>query len=61
VEDVAAPTPPSGIQPVPIADVRAIPLAALQTDPGADRNLSRVMKPLNEPSRIQVAMFNSAI
>jgi hypothetical protein len=46
---------------VPIADVRAIPLAALQTDPGADRNLSRVMKPLNEPSRIQVAMFNSAI
>jgi hypothetical protein len=61
VKDVAAPAPPSGIRPVPIADVRSIPLAELSCDPGAHRNASRVMEPLGEPSRIQVAMFNSAI
>jgi hypothetical protein len=61
VEDVVAPASPSGIQPVPIADVRSIPLADLAADPGAHRNASRVMKPLDEPSRIQVAMFNSCI
>lgn len=61
MEDVATPASQSGIQPVPIADVRSIPLADLPGDPGAHRNARRVMKPLDEPSRIQVAMFNSAI
>jgi hypothetical protein len=61
VEDVAAPASQSGIQPVSIADVRFIPLADLPADPGACDNASRVLKPLEEPSRIQVAMFNSAI
>ncbi|HTZ29728.1 MAG TPA: hypothetical protein VMC83_37380 [Streptosporangiaceae bacterium] len=60
MEDVT-PASQSGIQPVPIADVRFIPLADLPNNPGACGNASRVLKPLDEPSRIQVAMFNSAI
>ena len=61
MKDLAAPAPPSGIQPVPIADVRSVPLAELPDDPFAHSNAKRVMEPLDEPSRIQVAMFNSAI
>lgn len=61
MDNVAAPDPPSGFQPVPIADLRFVALGELPAEPGAHGNTSRVMNLLGEPSRIQVAMFNSAI
>jgi hypothetical protein len=61
VKDLAVLASLSEIQPVPIADLRFVPLAELPDDSHAHRNARRVMEPLDEPSRIQVATFNSAI
>ncbi len=44
-----------------IADVRAIPFNLLQHDPDCDSLVSRIMDQRRGSSRVDVAMFNSAI
>jgi FXSXX-COOH protein len=46
---------------VPIADVRDVPLGVLAQDADVRRIVGRVMESLEDPSRVRVAMFNSAI
>jgi FXSXX-COOH protein len=61
VERVVSPVRPGGAGPVPIADVRDVPLGVLAQDADVRRIVGRVMESLEDPSRVRVAMFNSAI
>lgn len=57
-----APTIPLGrAQPVPIADLRDVPLDQLPADPDCGRIVRMIMRGQENPSRAGVAMFNSAI
>jgi FXSXX-COOH protein len=46
---------------VPIADVRDVPLGDLARDADVRRMVRRVIGSMEDPSRVRVAMFNSAI
>lgn len=61
MEKKASPVQVSEVRPTPIADVRDIPLDQLPGNADVRLMVNRVMGILEEPSRIQVAMFNSAI
>lgn len=50
-----------GVQPIPIADVRDIPLDQLAADADCGHLVRRVMRTHGSPSRIDVAAFQSAI
>lgn len=61
MESVVSPIRPGRTEPVPIADVRDVPLGDLAQDADIRHMVSRVMGNLEDPSRVRVAMFNSAI
>jgi FXSXX-COOH protein len=48
-------------QPVPIADLRDVPLDRLPADADCGHIVRRIMRGQENPSRVDVAMFNSAI
>jgi hypothetical protein len=48
-------------QPVPIADLRDVPLGLLADDADCSRLVRKIMKGQGSPSRVDVAGFSSAI
>ena len=61
MESVISPIRPGGSEHAPIPDVRDVPLRDLALDAGVRCIVRRVMESLEDPSRVRVAMFNSAI
>jgi hypothetical protein len=61
VENVTTAVPHDGIKPVPIVDVRDIPLGLLPADADARRMVTKLVEKVEGQSRVRVAMFNSAI
>jgi FXSXX-COOH protein len=61
VESVVSPIRPGGGEPVLIPDVRDVPLGDLALDADVRQIVRSVMGSLEDPSRVRVAMFNSAI
>jgi FXSXX-COOH protein len=49
------------VESVPIADVRDVPLSQLAGDADCTQMVRRVLRTQENPSRVEVAMFNSAI
>jgi len=61
VENAVPPIRPDGAEPAKIVDVRDVPLRDLAQDAAVRHMVSRVTGSIEDPSRIRVAMFNSAI
>jgi FXSXX-COOH protein len=61
VESVNRPDSAEEPSPIPIADLRDVPLGELGRDPDALRMVSRSMEAAEGASRVRVAMFQSAI
>ena len=61
MEHLVSPVRPGGAEPVPIADVRDVPLGDLAQDADVRRMISRIIESQEDPSRVRVAMFQSAI
>jgi hypothetical protein len=61
VEGVTTSVPQDEIGAAPIADVRAVSLEQLPADADVRRNVIGVMETMEGPSRVPVAMFQSAI
>jgi hypothetical protein len=53
--------PSDDVNTVSLPDVRAVPLGQLGSDPCCDDLVQMVMNRQERPSRVDVAMFNSAI
>ena len=61
MKNPAVPAPSDGSQPAIITDVRDVPLDRLLDDVCVRQMVSRVIGVSADPSRISVAVFNSAI
>lgn len=61
MESIATSVPPDQMEPTPVIDVRDIPLERLLAEAGVSRNVTGVIRGMEGPSRVRVAMFNSAV
>jgi FXSXX-COOH protein len=61
MENLTPVTRPDEPSPVPMADVRDVPLDKLASDDRSTELVRRVMNRYGSPSRVEVAMFDSAI
>lgn len=59
----ALPPPEARVEPpaTAIFDVRSMPLQMLTRDAGARHMVARILDRMDEPTRVSVAKFNSAI
>lgn len=61
MQNLALATPADDLNPVPVADVRDIPLEQLQSVANHEDLLHTAMTRHANPARVDVAMFSSAI